>query len=602
MSDPEKPPLRKQPTFVDLGDSGMPVQRSTPVETERTLPKLLITKGDPVKIADQQSGKSFTLRKSSLQYPVMDRLLSTPRELVDYFELLDLCIRRGRRGDIMSTIGAIKRKLRQIFPEREMISQGLIGFTNNYPHYGFKLNADVEFIDPNTPNPPPADTTVFDTSRLAKVRLAPEKKSAVDPFFTHPTLQGDSVIEEWTTLSETIRPVSVNDAPSDMKLPDLSVVRDPHTRETEDGEDYPDPLFIRPDAWDDIVPADEDFRPDLDTDKWYRNLVKRFPVLSVIAQNDLVGKIKDGERARREFTAKGDAHSPTEEKQFGTTIKEAEEAREKLILHNLALVPYVLRKSFDLKRITNELDSPALNAMDIIQAGTKGIIKAINTYDISGEANFSTYAIGAIRLEIVGVFQKESRTIRLPLAIGIAAYNLRKKQDELTLELGRVATADDVAAALEKPVKKVRDLLALNELNNSLADTIGEPVEAINTQADPDAFELDPDNIPSPDQMDESTEELLIDQAEEEYFAKITSSVGMNEAVGDALSNLTERERQIVRRRFGFEGDGSRKTLQAIADEFDMTREGVRQIEVKALGKLRRASIANRLRGFVEES
>jgi DNA-binding winged helix-turn-helix (wHTH) protein len=149
------------------------------LETEQSLPKLKVEKGKTVAITDETSGASFTVRASSNQYVVLERLLASPNELVDHFELARLLDRPGRRqGDLESTIAALKRKFRDILPEVEMISRGIREIVNGYPYRGHKINAQIEFVDPAVRQDTPADPTPpADTTRVSP----PERGSSLRP-------------------------------------------------------------------------------------------------------------------------------------------------------------------------------------------------------------------------------------------------------------------------------------------------------------------------------------------------------------------------------------------------------------------------------------
>ena len=242
---------------------------------------------------------------------------------------------------------------------------------------------------------------------------------------------------------------------------------------------------------------------------------------------------------------------------------DGERARAHLIQANLRLVVSVAKKYV----------GRGLSFLDLIQEGNIGLMKATDKFDYTRGFKFSTYATWWIRQAITRAISDQSRTIRLPVHVGETINRVKKTGHRLQQILEREPTQEEIARAMDISDEKVRQVLDVSRHPVSLEAPVGQ---------DGDAFLgdfIEDESMPQP--LELASQELLKSQ------------------IGDALDKLTERERKIIILRFGLE-DGRFRTLEEVGREFGITRERIRQIEAKALRKLRHPSYSRKLRGYLE--
>ncbi|HEU5348983.1 MAG TPA: RNA polymerase sigma factor RpoD [Ktedonobacterales bacterium] len=287
--------------------------------------------------------------------------------------------------------------------------------------------------------------------------------------------------------------------------------------------------------------------------RMYLREIGRVPLLSAYEEISLAKRM---ERGRRERT-----------KPFATQhlsiMLDAEEAQRQLTEANLRLVVSVAKKYI----------GRGMSLLDLIQEGNIGLIRAVEKFDYTKGFKFSTYATWWIRQAITRAIADQARTIRIPVHMVETINRLIRTSRRLLQELGREPTAEEIAAEMQITPEKVREIIKVSQEPVSLETPIGEEDDSHLGDFIEDQGALAP--------------------------AEAASHQLLREQVKDALGSLTQREQEVLRLRFGLD-DGRSRTLEEVGKEFKVTRERIRQIEAKALRKLRHPSRSRKLKDYLE--
>ena len=307
--------------------------------------------------------------------------------------------------------------------------------------------------------------------------------------------------------------------------------------------------------------------------RMYLKEIGKVPLLSAEEEIELAKNMEAGAVAKEKIAIlKSREENATEEelaeikeeiKNLQKDLDAGDEAKKRLAEANLRLVVSIAKRYV----------GRGMLFLDLIQEGNLGLIKAVEKFDYRKGYKFSTYATWWIRQAITRAIADQARTIRIPVHMVETINKLIRVSRQLLQELGREPSPEEIAAEMNMPVERVREILKIFQEPVSLETPIGEEEDSHLGDF------IQDDNVPVP--ADAAAFTLLKEQLEE------------------VLGTLTEREQKVLTLRFGLE-DGRARTLEEVGKEFNVTRERIRQIEAKALRKLRHPSRSRKLKDYLE--
>ena len=297
--------------------------------------------------------------------------------------------------------------------------------------------------------------------------------------------------------------------------------------------------------------------------RMYLKEIGKVPLLSPEEEIALAQKMSDGNLAQEQVDSLGGAElSEQDLARLKAIIKEGEKAKQKLAEANLRLVVSIAKRYV----------GRGMLFLDLIQEGNLGLIKAVEKFDYTKGYKFSTYATWWIRQAITRAIADQARTIRIPVHMVETINKVIRVSRQLLQELGHDPSPEEISAEMSMPVDKVREILKIAQEPVSLETPIGEEEDSHLGDFIPDEGASEP--------------------------SEAASFTLLKEQLVDVLSTLTPREEKVLKLRFGIE-DGRTRTLEEVGKEFNVTRERIRQIEAKALRKLRHPSRSKKLKDFL---
>jgi RNA polymerase primary sigma factor len=311
--------------------------------------------------------------------------------------------------------------------------------------------------------------------------------------------------------------------------------------------------------------------PSSDPVRMYLKEIGKVPLLTGAQEVRLAKRIEAGLEAAHRIAQLEDAYGDcslvpdAELLPLEARVHDGFHAKKELIEANLRLVVSIAKRYL----------GRGLLFLDLIQEGNLGLIRAVEKFDYTKGFKFSTYATWWIRQAITRAIADQARTIRIPVHMVETINKVLRVQRQMLQELGREPSVEELADKVQMTPSRVREIQRIAQEPVSLETPVGE-------------------------EADSHLGDFIEDQ-QAVAPAEAAARALLNEAVGEALDELTDRERQVVRLRFGLE-DGQARTLEEVGKEFGVTRERIRQIEAKTLAKLRHPIRSQRLRDYLDES
>jgi RNA polymerase primary sigma factor len=358
------------------------------------------------------------------------------------------------------------------------------------------------------------------------------------------------------TVAEIQQELLEAEAPSDSFEEMFDRLRSRDVRVEEDG---PDALDAAPLEADELVSVSDPVR-------MYLQEIGRVRLLTPQQEVELAMQNEAGQRAAASLAADSEPMLSAEDRAIlELTVRNGEAAQRRLVEANLRLVVSIAKKYV----------GRGMPLLDLIQEGNLGLMRAVDKFDYRKGFKFSTYATWWIRQSVTRALADQARTIRVPVHMVETINKLAQVQRALMQDLGREPTIDEIAAEMEVAPGKVTELRQIAQDPVSLETPLGEE--------------------------EDSTLGDFVEDTEAVVPVEAAAFKLLQEYVARALEDLNERERQVIIMRFGLE-DGKVRTLEEVGNHFEVTRERIRQLETKALAKLRHPARSKRLEGFLGEA
>lgn len=297
--------------------------------------------------------------------------------------------------------------------------------------------------------------------------------------------------------------------------------------------------------------------------RMYLKEIGKVPLLSADEEIELAKEMEEGDMALSQLEELDDDIDEEKRAQLQELVDKGDRAKKKLAEANLRLVVSIAKRYV----------GRGMLFLDLIQEGNLGLIKAVEKFDYRKGYKFSTYATWWIRQAITRAIADQARTIRIPVHMVETINKLIRVSRQLLQELGREPSPEEIAKEMDIPVERVREILKISQEPVSLETPIGEEEDSHLGDF------IQDENVPVP--------------------AEAAASTLLREQLVEVLETLTEREQRVLRLRFGLD-DGRNRTLEEVGKVFNVTRERIRQIEAKALRKLRHPSRSRKLRDYLE--
>ena len=425
----------------------------------------------------------------------------------------------------------------------------------------------------------PAAQLIQSNERLKELFIKGKRHGKLESSELSDVLDGmDLESEKLDMIYDSLEKLSI-EITTEAFLPDVNAEIDPPLEEIAEIEEEE---LVDPNALVDSFNIDDPVR-------MYLKEIGKVSLLSAEGEIELASAISAGNKAKATLIAwekangqavepvldaedpVGEIEVPEEEvanltekdlEELRKTVKAGESAKQKLAEANLRLVVSIAKR----------YAGRGMLFLDLIQEGNLGLIKAVEKFDYTKGYKFSTYATWWIRQAITRAIADQARTIRIPVHMAETINKVIRVSRQLLQELGHDPTPEEISAQMNMPVDKVREILKIAQEPVSLETPIGEEEDSHLGDFIPDEGASEP--------------------------SEAASFTLLKEQLVDVLSTLTPREEKVLKLRFGIE-DGRTRTLEEVGKEFNVTRERIRQIEAKALRKLRHPSRSKKLKDFL---